>query len=73
MNVADEAMTDDDKIRDMTITSSATSRFLRYLPPDGIRTSNFDPKIIKFNLARDLVTEYEDICGRYITAQSKHY
>lgn len=61
MNAVDENMTDEDQLRDMMPQSQSTRQLLRYLPPDGSRASSFDPKIIKFNLARDIVTDYEVI------------
>lgn len=64
MNAVDETTTDEDRIRDSRPNSSSTKRLLRYLPPDGRPMSSYDPRIIKFNLGRDLVTDYRHIFAK---------
>ncbi|KAJ5798007.1 uncharacterized protein N7503_007303 [Penicillium pulvis] len=68
MNAVDEALTDQDKIRDMTPNSTSTKRLLKYLPPKGRPTSRYDPGLIRFNLARDYVITYDHIFDRYLKA-----
>lgn len=69
MNAVDETLTDEDRMRDATPDSSATKRLLKYLPPDGRRLSKFDPRIVKFNLGRDLVTDYRPIFTRWVRCE----
>ncbi|KEY75023.1 hypothetical protein S7711_01362 [Stachybotrys chartarum IBT 7711] len=66
MNAVDETLTDEDRRSVMTLNSMSTRRLLRYLPPNGAPPSQYDPRIIKFNLARDLVTTYDNIFDRYM-------
>lgn len=64
MNAVDETMTDEDRIQDMTQNSTSSRRLLQYLPPSGSLVSKYDPKLIKFNMGRDLVTEYDYVFNR---------
>lgn len=66
MNAVEETMTDKDRIRDMTPSSTSSRKLLRYLPPSGDRINEYDPKIVKFIMARDLVTEYDFVFKRYV-------
>lgn len=66
MNAVDETMTDEDRIRDMTPNSASSRRLLQYLPPSGSLVSEYDPKLVKFNMGRDLVTKYDSVFNRYV-------
>jgi hypothetical protein len=66
MNAVEETMTDEDKIRDMTPRSTSSRRLLQYIPPQGGLGTRYDPKLIKFNMGRDLVTKYDFVFDRYV-------
>lgn len=64
MNAVDETLTDEDRIREMTPHSSSTKRLLQYFPDKKPAVSKYDPQLIKFALARDIITVYDDIFDR---------
>ncbi|KAL3461958.1 hypothetical protein BJX64DRAFT_288910 [Aspergillus heterothallicus] len=65
MNAVDETMTDEENFREIQPNTASSRRLLRYLPPSGGIMSEYDPKLIKFNMARDLVTKYDPVFNRY--------
>jgi hypothetical protein len=64
MNAVDEKITEHDRTAEMTQHSPTTKRLLKYLPPKGMPTNPFDPKPIKFSLARESVATYDHIFHR---------
>jgi hypothetical protein len=66
MNAVEETLTDKDRLRDLTPQSASSLKLVRYLPPDRRPTSRYDPVIIKVNMARDLVMDYDAIFDRYV-------
>ncbi|EHK96743.1 hypothetical protein M7I_7547 [Glarea lozoyensis 74030] len=47
--------------------SPTTKRLLKYLPFHGMPSKNiYDPRIIKFNLARSIVANYDYIFDRFV-------
>ncbi|KAK7987452.1 hypothetical protein PG989_007767 [Apiospora arundinis] len=66
MNAVDETITDQDKLSEMTPNSPVTKLLLKYLPPKRSRTSPYDPEIVKFSLARDIISTYDRFFDRYM-------
>lgn len=67
MNIVDENCTDKDKMAGMTLKSPTTQRLLKYIPFNGIPPTNpYDPAMIKFTFAREIVRTYDDILDRYV-------
>lgn len=63
MNAVDENMTGQDRME--TAMSSHSSKVLvEYLPPTKLPIGKYDPGLIKFVSARDLVIGYEKYFGR---------
>ncbi|EFQ96687.1 hypothetical protein MGYG_08610 [Nannizzia gypsea CBS 118893] len=65
LNAVDETLTDQDKLRDMTVDSPTTKALLKYLPPTRKLSSTFDPELIKFNSGRNFLTPFDHIFDRY--------
>lgn len=66
MNAVEETMTDEDKIQDMTPSSTSSRRLAQYIPLRGGQVTRYDPKVIKYYMGQDLVTEYELVFDRYV-------
>ncbi|KAL2022832.1 hypothetical protein VTK56DRAFT_4363 [Thermocarpiscus australiensis] len=66
MNAVDENMTDEDRIADMAPHSPTTRRLLKYLPLKGMPTNEFDPELIKFGFARDIVATHDHVFDRFV-------
>jgi len=64
MNAVDENTTNQDKIANSTL-HSLTKRLLKCLPRKGMPTNSFDPEVIKFSFAREIVATYDHIFERY--------
>ncbi|KAH8698962.1 hypothetical protein BGW36DRAFT_396585 [Talaromyces proteolyticus] len=66
MNAVDETLTDGDKMKELTLHSRATKYLLRYRPPNGTKSSEYDAALIKFTVGRELVTPYDHIFDRFV-------
>lgn len=64
MNAVEETKTDQDRVSGISLHSPAVKRLLKYLPLKGMPTSSYDPELIKFAYARDIVTTYDHIFDR---------
>ncbi|ROT36821.1 hypothetical protein SODALDRAFT_298432 [Sodiomyces alkalinus F11] len=71
MNAVDENMTHQDRIADATQDSRSSKALLKYIRPTGplTMTGNYNPAVVKFSFARDLVTSY----GRYFDRFMKEF
>ncbi|KAL2833788.1 hypothetical protein BDW59DRAFT_156589 [Aspergillus cavernicola] len=65
MNAVEEAMTNEDRLKDLTPHSKSTKKLLKYLPPIRRAVSKYDPSLISFNVGRDITTTYDHIFDRY--------
>lgn len=65
MNAVDENLTDQDRMASM-MDDATTSRLRKYLPPKAnLRELNtFNPEVIKFSFARDIVANFDRIFDR---------
>jgi hypothetical protein len=66
MNAVEETLTDEDRLRDLARHSASSRKLVRYLAPERRLTSRYDPVLVKFNMARDLVMDYDAIFDRYV-------
>ncbi|KAL4811860.1 hypothetical protein BDW67DRAFT_179221 [Aspergillus spinulosporus] len=65
MNAVEETMTDEERVREVSPDSVSSRRLLRYLPPKRPTISRYDPELLRFDMARDLVMYYNAIFDRY--------
>lgn len=68
MNAVEETMTDEERVQGITPQSVSSRRLLRYLPPKRRPISRYDPELVRMNMARDLVMDYNPTFDRYVAA-----
>jgi hypothetical protein len=59
MNAVDKDFTDRDRVVEATENSQSTDTLIKYIQPTRSLTSEYDPALVKFSLARDCVTPYD--------------
>lgn len=46
--------------------SASTRKLLQYIPLTSVWPSRYDPTLVKFDMARDLVTDHDTVFDRYV-------
>ncbi|KAL4973168.1 hypothetical protein BDW66DRAFT_168860 [Aspergillus desertorum] len=65
MNAVEEAMTAEERMREVPLHSASSRKLMQYLQPKPQSVSKHDPELVKFDMARDLVMDYDFVFDRY--------